>query len=168
MPTAESFALAVSKVGAAKLVLADAKGTDFHEAISKTQAAALAETIDKASLSPEDAATMSVAVAKMDWFDKGDCGMVLSSMQPKGGQPVAKRRAQQDFKSILDYGTDQLWERLTDQSINKPAKLQLILQWATNLGLRLPSEPTLKLLNSVWIVLTHTADEVSSMDSVAN
>jgi hypothetical protein len=33
-------------------------------------------------------------------------------------------------------------------------KLNLLLTWAIKLGLRLPTEPTLKWINSTWLVLS--------------
>ena len=56
------------------------------------------------------------------------------------------------------YGTDTEWDVLTSQSNPSLTKLELIVQLAIGLGMRCPSEPTLKLLCLWWMVCSHTAE----------
>ena len=156
------------RLGACRLVLEEQAGKPNHEAISKLQAAALADAIAAAGLSSTDAAAMSGKVVAMAWAAQTDLAMVLQSLTAGVGTgPTAKRqrRGCQLFTAITNYIPDCIWEVLTSDAPSS-AKLAALMQFAARLGMRLPSEPTVKWLASVWIVCSEPPEALARMAEV--
>lgn len=62
---------------------------------------------------------------------------------------------QQSYESIIAYGTSELWDDLVSD-ITAAFKLQKILELAFSLGMRCPTEPTIKFICSWWVVSSET------------
>jgi len=75
----------------------------------------------------------------------------------------SRRRSQQDFLNILHFGTTELWNSLAGPG-HRESKLHDILSLSLVLGLRLPTEHTVKLVTSWWIVMSESEDARRAMD----
>lgn len=65
---------------------------------------------------------------------------------------VDGRRPQQDFIAFLSYLTAPMWAALVDTLVGAASKREMIATFLVTLGCVNPSEPTLKLANSVWML----------------
>jgi hypothetical protein len=155
-----------ARLGAARLVLEQyPKGSPNHKALSKAQAAALREMLGKAVLTAVDRADLANAVVGINWCEPEDGNMVLAALTPETSTlpPGKRRRSQQDFLGFCNFGTEVFWNQLLGD-VPTSAKLGIILQWAIGLGLRCPSEHTIKWLCSVWLAVGQTEAELVVMD----
>ena len=145
-----------ARMGAARVVL---EGRTLSAAtrasISKVQAIAVVDAIAKsaANLQPEMLVELCTFATSVPW-EELDLERILDSLSSVGAQPSRKRRrVQQNFTSLMDFFTADDWTHLTT-STSKDGVLSAIIRKAWQLGLRTPSEPTLKAMNSAWAVLT--------------
>ncbi len=63
---------------------------------------------------------------------------------------------------MFQYGTEEFWQDLLAPSVTS-VKLDLLLQLAVRLGLRTPSEPTLKFMTSWWLVASESTRELGRL-----
>jgi hypothetical protein len=156
-----------TRLGAARLVLEQyPKGSPTHKALSKAQAAALQEMLGTAVLTAMDRADLANLVVGINWCDPEDGNSVLAALAPETSTlpPGKRRRSQQDFLAFCNFGTVEFWNQLLGD-VPTSAKLNIILQWAIGLGLRCPSEHTMKWLCSVWLAVGQTEAELVVMDN---
>ena len=153
----------------ARFVLAESENTEHHRILSAAQAAAIMETVQSTeSLTATMKAEMCGMIVSIKWHNEQDRSMVLATFAPPTTArmpPGKRRRAGQDFGAIHHYGDEQFWETWS-KPMSSPAKLSTLLQFAIRLGLRCPTEPTIKWLTSMWVCSTTTFDELQSMDPV--
>jgi hypothetical protein len=149
------------RLGAARLVLHDHVGKPTHAGVSKLQLAAMVEVLADGILSATERADLSNAALACEWHGQ-DAMAVLSAMVPTDSQLVKRRRVQQSYESILAYGTEELWGDLFSE-FTPAFKLQKILELSFSLGLRCPTEPTIKFLCSWWIIASETDDGIRRM-----
>jgi len=154
-----------ARIGAARLVLEEANGGPFHAQISAAQTHALLDVISKAKLSPEETAEVSTTIAGLKFATAAEISSLLEALSPKRSAPAGKRRAQQGFTNLINYFTEDQWTALLDGEVPKTSKLHIILAHATLLGLRLPTEPSIKLMASLWAVVTHSEDELLRLET---
>ena len=155
------------RVGAARVALENSNGTPNHKNISTTQAAAVVSELKGVAFTPGEKADFSAKVVELKWATQQDLDIVLECLTPGPCTPSAKRRrSQQDFRSVHLYGDETFWDALTSTSMGSAAKLQLLLQLAMRLGLRLPSEHSLKWLTSLWLFATNSEEDLIRMDAV--
>lgn len=160
-----------ARLGAARLVLDRPATPEVHRSISSLQTAAVLEIVASAKragvASAAELAELGLVAVEIK-FAPGDLEQVLAAL--KGVKPPdasrKRRRCQQDFLSIMQYGTATLWESLSMPG-HRDTKLLDILSLAMSLGLRLPSEHSIKLLCSWWIVISEPEDVRRQMDSSA-
>lgn len=138
-----------------------------YVALSKIQAVAVADMISAANdLSNETKSELANIVIKMRWAEPAHCDLVLQRLvasdveRPAGAK---RRRLQQDYKQIYLYLTGAMWDALKGSS-SPDAKLSALLQHALRLGLRLPSEPTAKMIASIWQLTT--CEDPGTIDNV--
>ena len=136
-------------------------------ALSKIQAVAVADMISAANdLSNETKSELANIVIKMRWAEPAHCDLVLQRLiasdveRPAGS---TRRRLQQDYKQIYLYLTGAMWDALKGSS-SPDTKLSALLQHALRLGLRLPSEPTAKMIASIWQLTT--CEDPGTIDNV--
>ena len=144
-------------------------GTPHAATMSKLQAKTLVAEIGKAGEIPPDVRlSLASEVLACNWSSLDDSTMVLAELQQGGEASQAKRsrRCLQDFKSICEYLSEGMWHALQDPGSSPDSKLSALLQHAMRLGMRTPSEPTVKLLTSLWIIVAFDAAAVNAMDSV--
>lgn len=154
----------LARIGAARLVLEQVRGQAAHEHISRLQCGALCELFEKAALSAEERAEVASKVIGLAWA--ADHGMrALGALTPAEQPGPKRRRAQQNFDAIVSYGTQAFWDHLGQASIVANAKLDAIIGLSIRLGLRCPSEHTLKLMNSLWLFCSEPTEELQRMSS---
>ena len=125
-------------------LLEEQKGQPTHQAIRTLQAVALAELLQKEPLFAATAAELATEVVKMAWHGNDAC-TVIAAMTPKR-VPAAnwqRRRQQQSWQAVVEYGTQELWDFLKSQSPAN-AKLDALVDLSLGLGLRCPTEPSAK------------------------
>lgn len=140
-----------ARLGAARLMLMQqTAGSPTHKAVSGIQCAAIVDLVHTQSLGPEVKAEICQLALAMPWAD-GDLDKLLSQLA-SGDHPIQqRRRASQDWTAIMSYGDAAFWSRMTSAATPKDEKLHVVLELAIGLGLRLPSEPSVKLLCSLWM-----------------
>ena len=114
-------------------------------------------------MSPELRADLSTAVQRIRFHKDTDSSMVLQALMPSRIGTRAARRPSQDFQTLHEYGTPAFWRVMVDISTNTMCKLELLLNLAIHLGLRLPSEPCLKYMTSLWLVCSFSKDTLLVM-----
>ncbi len=142
-----------ARIGAARLVLQETAGTASHEVVSRAQAAALSSTVATSGLNAEERANLSVVVLGLKWHGD-DAASVLQTVSPPESSvamQLKRRRVNQVYDSIVQYGTEEWWQDMTGLN-SQTVKLGLVIMLAIRLGLRCPTEPTLKFLCSLWLV----------------
>ena len=152
-------------MGVARLLLCEQEGTSSHEHVSQTQAAALCELLQSCdgSLSAADRADLSQEVLTLKWH-----GADLTRLQahlkppPSGRITTPRRRSLQSYEAIVNYGTQAWWDFMMDDAPAQ-SKLDALIRRAILLGLRIPKEPTLKFMCSLWLLL-----QQSEQDSFAS
>jgi hypothetical protein len=122
--------------------------------------AALAES-PIGSLSVVDLGLMSVEICRSNVHPD----VLVSALQLFTPKPTAAstRRAMQNFCTIADFFTAGEWSVL-DSEGSSQAKLNIICSRAIRLGLRCPSEPTLKLMSSLLVLVVHGAQLDGEVD----
>ena len=76
----------------------------------------------------------------MKWHGP-DMQTVLASLSEGVPAPLSKkRRCQQNFDAVHNYGTATFWATVLEESTPSSGKLNSIMQLAIGVGLRLPSE----------------------------
>ena len=157
-----------ARVGAARVILEQNEGKASHPAISRVQASALADLLTHQELSPAARAAIAEAVCMMKWHD-GDSFALLEILAPPAPRPKGKksRRDQQDYMSILGYFTDSIWKILLSPEESSTTKLALLIDFSISLGLRCPSEHSIHLLNSIWVVMSETSASLQRMSADA-
>jgi hypothetical protein len=116
-------------------------------------------------LSAEARAALCDEVVTLRWFGQ-DATRILDCVSPRAPlQPAKRRRTQQNFApAIVLYGTKADHDMLAS-SAEAELKLDRIVHLCIALGLRCPSEHTIKFVCSWWIYVTHSRlQDVSSFD----
>jgi hypothetical protein len=127
---------------------------------TQVQRDALCSILKDLQLTPEAKASFCTSILAVKWHGN-DVQHVLLVMSPPGCLPPGKRRRQQQsWEHVVFYGKDTDWDVLTSQTSPSMTKLELIVKIAVGLGMRCPSEPTLKFLCSWWLVCSHTAEDL--------
>jgi hypothetical protein len=158
-----------ARVGAARLLLQQhVAGSALHVTVSRLQAAAIIELIGQSTLSSQVRADLSGTVLAMN-LHQPDMHAVLGALTD--GVAVSslakRRRMQQNWMAVHNYGTAEFWTRLQDPAMPGSCKLDLILQLAIGLGCRLPTEPSMKWMTSWWLSAAEEPSEVAKMDGAA-
>jgi hypothetical protein len=104
-------------------------------------------------------------VLTMAWFDM-DATRVLEALSPP--RPLAvqvRRRSQQHWSpAVILYGTSRDHEMLAGEAVPE-VKLDRIVRLTIALGLRCPSEHTIKFLTSWWLYVSNERpQELSTQD----
>jgi hypothetical protein len=152
-----------ARLGAARLVLDEHFGTASHELVSRTQSAAFLSVLSSATLTAEQKADLTVGVLQCKWHGLDSTAVMQMLAAPVVGHRLGlRRRASQSFEAMFQYGTEGFWQDLLAPSVTS-VKLDLLLQLAVRLGLRTPSEPTLKFMTSWWLVASESTRELGRL-----
>jgi hypothetical protein len=155
-----------ARVGACRLLLDQhQQGSATHTSLSSLQSAAICEMIASTVMTADIRSEVGSHVVQVKWGSPNDCSAILAALA--GGnasllQAGKRRRSQQDFCNIVHYGTAMLWEQLASE-VPSSSKLTLLLELLISLGCRCPSEHSVKLLCSVWLLVSEPAEELLKM-----
>lgn len=157
-----------ARIAAAKFVLRD-RGSPGHAEQSALQAAAVIELLRGKSITAEDAATLGNSIAKVSWAPV-DVDRVLHAIPIAKSSANGRRRKQQSFEHVLHYGSKSFWDFVQADDSGEDTKLQTIFDLLGALGLRNPSEPCLKFMTSLWMMLTNKSAgvQLSNMDKMVS
>jgi hypothetical protein len=157
-----------ARVGAARILLEQhVAGSAIHVTVSRLQAAAIMELIGQSALSSQVKADLSSTVLGMK-LHQPDMQAILGALSEGVVVSLAKRRrVQQNWMAVHNYGTAEFWTRLQDPVMPGSCKLNLILQLAIGLGCRLPTEPSIKWMTSWWLAVAESPEHVAMMDGAA-
>ena len=148
-----------------------------HELVSRAQATALSETTRRElpNLGSEERAYLAVLVSQVAWHPGDDVPILsLLSADGKSDEHSSWRRKQQDYTSFPNMLTGNDWKIALDPNATSDAVLHVfIARLVRRLGLRAYKEKTLKLVNSMHMLLTDqnvmlksVAQKVAALDSV--
>ena len=149
----------IARLQAADRLLLQHAGGIHHERVSSLQRAALVEMMSTCRLSAEARAEASVLALGMKFFGD-DLSHVLAALESSVSEPLQKRRrCLQDFQAILQYWTADEWAELRDPEVSSDMKLSKVVDRCIGLGLRCPSEPSLKMMCSQWLFMSEEKPE---------
>ena len=153
------------RIDATKTLMTDVKGTANHMVVSKVQAGALAEMIQSVNsvLTHEARAHLSCEAVTIEWFNTDHCTAVVAAFDRPGSGKKKERRDSQDYLNIHLYGHEHFWRALTSSENVATSKLQLVCNLGMALGLRLPSEHTMKWMTSLWLCTSHSIEALASL-----
>ena len=149
-----------ARIGTARLLLQEHGSGSSHKAVSAIQMAAILDMVSTQKLTNIDKSAVCEMVLEINWYE-GHLDKLLGELAEDADEPRrAKRRQLQDFMAIAMYGSRQFWDQMMAESTGKDAKLSLLIGLCISLGLRLPSEPTFKLLCSLWMFMSETREQL--------
>ena len=141
-----------ARLAAASRLLAETNGTASFAAISAVQRDALLELINATTLTAVERADLSTEIVKIDWHGE-DKAVLLASLD-RQSTPAQHRKPLQDYTAIVHYFQQEKWDFLKAEHNNSDMKLATIIQQCILLGLRCPSELTLKFICTLWIFVS--------------
>ena len=149
----------------------EAAGQPHYDNMSKIQANAISDMCSAdSSLNSDSKSSLAEAVMTVRWAKPEHAELVLSTLcapDARGAKRARRRRDHQDFRCLHLYLSEDMWKGLLDTASSPDAKLQAILQHALRLGLRLPTEPSTKLMCSLWLLVSCDSAELNAMDNVS-
>ena len=149
-----------ARIGTARLLLQEHSSGPSHKAVSAIQMAAILDMVSTQKLTNIDKSAVCEMVLEVNWYE-GHLDKLLGELAEDADEPRrAKRRQLQDFMAIAMYGSRQFWDRMMAESTGKDEKLSLLIGLCISLGLRLPSEPTFKLLCSLWMFMSESREQL--------
>lgn len=153
------------RIAATKTLMTDVKGTANHSVMSKVQAGALADMIKSVNsvLTPAARAHLSCEAVNIEWFCSDHCAAVVAAFDRPGSGKKKERRESQDYLNIHLYGHEHFWRALKSSENLAASKLQLVCNLGMALGLRLPSEHTIKWMTSLWLFNSHGYESLASL-----
>jgi hypothetical protein len=157
-----------ARVGACRLLLEQhEEGSAIHKSLSSLQSAAICEMIAATVMTADISSAVGTRVVQVKWGSPEDCNAILAALSASSKSLVLpagkRRRMQQDYRNIVHYGSAMLWEQLQDSSVPGSSKLNLILNLAVVLGCRCPSEHTVKLVCSFWLLVAESEEGLLKM-----
>ena len=149
----------------------EAAGQPHYDNMSKIQANAISDMCSAdSSLNSDSKSSLAEAVMTVRWAKPEHAELVLSTLcapDSRGAKRGRRRRDHQDFRCLHLYLSEDMWKGLLDTASSSDAKLQAILQHSLRLGLRLPTEPSTKLMCSLWLLVSCDSAELNAMDNVS-
>lgn len=149
-----------ARIGAARLVLFGLQGSDSLEPASLTQQRALLAEVGRHRLTTEEQVELSELALAVPWHEphrKAVAEAFVPTLDVK-----ARRMPMQDFTALHEYFTAAEWA-VFGKRCSMTLVLELVRSRATALGCRAPSEPTLKWVTSIVLVLSTDQEQLLSM-----
>jgi hypothetical protein len=135
--------------------------------LSELQAAATSAMIASATLSAADQAELGMVAVGVPWASEADLAKVLSAFAVEAPlAPGKRRRSQQDFLAIHHYLTGRMWDAMLDGTVPSDTKLIALVGHCIHLGMRCPTEPSLKWVCSLWLVCCTDPGELARLSVV--
>ena len=155
----------MARLGTTRIILQDAEATPAHQNMSSLQRAALLEVLSRKTLDATARASIADLVVKIRWYGS-DCTHVLNGLSGSAKPTVGQnRRRQQVWSAVCHYFTEEDWATF-DSDRSTDFKLATLLDVCASLGLRCPSEPTMKFLTSLWMVIAEPPESLQHMNHV--
>jgi hypothetical protein len=142
-------------VGAATLLKDTPSSTELALEMSKIQAAAVCEAVSRECdiMPAETKAEIAELIMLVPWCCAAHAKAALESLKSDiTAKP--KRRENQQWEQIFDFLPSSTWALLLDPLVAAPSKLDVLLLHCIRLGARLPSEGSLKVWASIWMLLS--------------
>ena len=157
-----------ARIGSARMLLQEHASSPLIGKLSEIQATALVKILSDGQLDADAKAELSVLTMTVPWAHPDHAASVLEVCSSVGVTlPVGKRRrTSQDYKSVCNYGSEEFWAHLKSTTTPPSAKLSSICQLTIHLGLRCPTEPTLKLMCSLWQLTVAESQALAKQDIV--
>jgi hypothetical protein len=157
-----------ARVGACRLLLEQhEEGSAIHKSLSCLQSAAICEMIAATVMTADISSAVGTRVVQVKWGSPEDCNAILAALSASSKSLVLpagkRRRMQQDYRNIVHYVSAMVWEQLQDSDVPGSSKLNLILNLAIVLGCRCPSEHTVKLVCSFWLMVAESEEGLLKM-----
>ncbi len=145
------------------------KRTRAFEDVMKAQKVHFEQLLCSATLSVTDASNVAAALQKIEW-PQGYLGELLQVVAKKtleGGATAVARCKLQDYRSLVHYFTSKLWDILGDNRAGSHSKLEVILQHASALGLRNPTEGSVQTLTGLLLVASEGLAGASALTAAS-
>ena len=155
-----------ARLGAARLVLEEMEADSMpHRAMSRLQSKAFCDMVTATPLPADACSDLAAQAVQMKWYGHEDLTAVLTALTPATSLPPGKRRrCQQNFMNLVNYGTAAFWAELADSSVPSSAKLHSIMTLSIGTGLRCPTEHTVKWFTSWWMCVSESPDQLARWD----
>ena len=138
-----------ARLGLARVTLGRSVGTVSHGPMSAAQAGAAKDVADRVvkSIGPAEKAAL-VELAALCAFTATDMATVLNSILGSVGSAGLVRRTAQNFEPFVHYLPEKVWNLLLDPDSVQDYRVDVLHAWLRTMGLRNPTEGTIKLINS--------------------
>jgi len=151
------------RLDAAALVLGNLEGAAGHEAASRLQKHALIATTNRSTIASDDRAELSCIVAAMKWHGSDRDDVLQALLVEPCCTPSRSRRTLQQYFAVTEYLTRSEWDSLIAEKNTATTKIDIIVNRCIRLGLRRPTEHTLKLLTSLWLAVSEAPERLAAM-----
>jgi hypothetical protein len=143
-----------SRLFLSRFLLEEHKATpSIAKKLSELQSGAVAAMVASSTLTVDETAELATVAVGVPWASDADVNRVLAAFTVQSALPPGKRRrSQQDYTMVHHFLTARMWEAMLDPQTPSDVKLTALLGHLIKLGLRCPTEPTLKWLTSFWLV----------------
>ena len=131
------------------------QGTAHFADVMAKQKVHFQQALHTSSMSIVEAERVCAALRRIPWLntDLEDLLGCVAMKTLQNGPSVAGRTKLQDFRCLRNYFTHEQWKVLTNYQHNCENKLELIVNQATLLGLRNPSETIAQAMSALYFVL---------------
>ena len=98
-------------------------------------------------------------------FTPTDMTTVLNSILGSVGSAGLVRRTAQNFEPFVQYLPEKVWKLLLDPDFVQDYRVDVLHAWLRTMGLRNPTEGTIKLINSFCLSLAERWDALVTMNT---
>ena len=107
-----------ARLGSVRLLLQECTGTDAFESFSRIQSNALLGLLQKASLEPEDRASLAEQIMSMPLAETDKASLMSVLAADGSSERIHKRRrALQNYMQLTNYVPDSIWDVLTSEEL---------------------------------------------------
>jgi hypothetical protein len=151
-----------------RMLLEEHKATPLiAKKLSELQAGAVAAMVASATLSAAEQVELATMAVAVPWASEADVSRVLAAFTVESPLPPGKRRrSQQDYTMVHHFLTTGMWDAMMDPSTPADIKLTALLGHLVKLGMRCPTEPTVKWITSLWLVCSTDPVELGRMSVI--
>ncbi len=150
------------------MLLEEHKATpQIAKKLSELQAGAVAAMVASATLSAAEQVELATLAVAVPWASEADVSRVLAAFTVESPLPPGKRRrSQQDYTMVHHFLTTGMWVAMMDPSTQADIKLTALLGHCVKLGMRCPTEPTVKWITSLWLVCSTDPVELGRLSVI--
>ncbi len=149
-----------------RLYLDNIKGEPTLPQMSALQSASVAHDVSSADLTPDQSLSVARALADVPWATDEDSERVLSQLVVSEPATKKGRRSQQNWLALHSYFSAEQWRTLVDDKVPSEVKLSAMVAHLFRMGLRSPTEPTIKWLCSLWTVASTNPEDLPRLSAM--